>query len=273
MYHTELGRFTSRDPILAEHDDLDSAECGPMVMENPYAYVQNRPTCSVDPIGLTTCPVTMDGQRIGTLEPSEVFYHYHSGPPLPSNKGATGIGFFIDFNVDAAGLWGPHPCLCQDYRFIQVRASNQTAIAVAVDVPPGSTEPWYGYQTRTGLRHKRPKGFPDEGKIVSTTVTMYDKPHMGNAFKPKPGKPENFARHAYYACIVCVRVAKKDKILDCVRYVYFRRRAKKSQPWGDPTANGPTCLGKPSQVWKDALTNNQVEGGGNLTYRENIEFE
>jgi RHS repeat-associated protein len=264
VYEPVTGRWMSPDPI-----PLDT---------NLYAYVVEAPVAFVDPSGLKKCAVNCRGlaaQRveIGYLDASEFFLHINRGPPIETSqkKKATGIGWTVDFfaNERAGG------CCCDEFRFIQVMISNQETPEIAVDTKPGATEPWYPGQS-VGP-YTRQAGFPDSGRAIPSTVSMYDKPNIPAGFKPRPGKSKTIVASAYVACIVCVRtnprnpLGTRDEILDCVKYGHERRRNLAVSSWGPILGFGPQCV-QAGESWKDALTNNQVIGGAELDYDEGEEF-
>lgn len=234
----------------------------------PANYIQRAATIDIvgqDFIGpLTTrqrraalsCPIRLNGLRIGNLHSMGLFYH-RSRTGIRAAPAATdnGVGTALHFISD-----GPQPT-CDEFKIIQIITTTHPAAgrdgAGYVDNNNTNT-PFYGdvFASGEGEHTISVAGdFQDEGETVDTTHSIYDTPYRGTAGQTKTIQWEA------EACVTCVKNSDPDIVLGGVSYGFRIPYNKSSSSFGTIEGIGPSCRMVPSSNFVRVLQTDPTVAG------------
>jgi len=191
VYHSQLGRFASRDPL--EVDD------------SPYRYVGNSPTNATDPSGLWRFVPGM-----GTLSGS-------FGPGDESTYGKACSDFQLQFDRDRKAFpANANNTCCAEIRFVQIFYMDVRAITTQLPNRKWTFDPYKG----------TPPYYPDgtfhnPSNPIVTDSTMYDSPYFARLWKYF--RPSGLAMD-FETCAVCSKSKAADgktgvgDVFACVRW-------------------------------------------------------
>ena len=201
-----------------------------------------------------SCSINCGTHNLGTLHAMALFYHASRRRIVSAGSpSATGVGISLHFVKSGTALPTSDPCHCNDHKIIQVLQNSHpigTRGRSYVD-NAGRSTPFYGdvYHSGSG-RHQIFSGYPDAGRHITTTHSIYDRPQRTTSGR----SGQNISWNAE-ACLACVKTGKKDKVLGCVTYG-FRRNWNATQHQHDPVQGiGPACLSSPSTHFVSTLSN------------------
>lgn len=201
-----------------------------------------------------SCPITCGTNNLGTLHAMALFYHASRRSIVAAGSAnATGVGMALHFIRSSTRLPTSNACHCNDYKIIQVLQNSHpigTRGNSYVD-NAGRSTPFYGDVYRSGSgRHVIPSGYPDAGRRVTTTRSIYDRPQRGTSGRTG----QNISWNAE-ACLTCVKTGQRDRVLGCVTYG-FRRNWNTTRNRHDPVQGlNPGCRTTPSRHFVNTLTN------------------
>jgi hypothetical protein len=201
-----------------------------------------------------SCPINCGTNNLGTLHAMALFYHANRQRIVAAGSAsATGIGIALNFIKSGTTLPASNPCHCNNHKIIQVLQNSHpigTRGKSYVD-NAGRSTPFYGDVYRSGSgRHQVFAGYPDAGRHITTTHSIYDRPQRTTSGR----SGQNISWNAE-ACLACVKTGKKDKVLGCVTYG-FRRNWNAAHHRHDPVQGiSPACRRSPSAHFVNTLTN------------------
>ena len=210
-----------------------------------------------------SCDVNCRGLNIGTLHAMGLFFHQSRGAPLPSNVGADGIGSTLHFMRNGTTPVAGSDCANCTFHFIQVINTNATLDPRGkdfVDNVNSAATPFYDVVALSGAGTHTiptaPGGWPDAGRQITTTQSMYDTPfRTAAALAPLGATATDFQWNAE-ACVVCQRPAPHpDLVLGCATYGFSRTWNAATASYDPVQAIAPGCLGGPSAHFVTTVQN------------------
>jgi len=207
-----------------------------------------------------SCDINCRGLNIGTLHAMALFFHQSRGAPLPSNVGADGIGSALHFMRNGTTPPLGSECANCTFHFIQVINSNEPADPRGNDFVDNASgaSPFYDTLGLSGagthLIPAAPGGWPDAGRQITTTQSMYDTPFR------TPARLALIAGNDFHwtaeACVVCQRpIPFLDLVLGCVTYGFTRTWNFISNSYEPVQVIAPGCLAAPSAHFVTTLQN------------------
>ena len=164
---------------------------------------------------------------------------------------ATGIGAMIRFKATKSPQVAAQ-CKCDDYRIIRVVDTTDPAPGSGgnryVD-NAGRNTPFYSDVGQGGQgEHPVPAGYPDAGKRIETTESIYDRP-----YRPTAGLPAHPLRWNAESCVACVKNAGADRVLGCVTYGFMRNYDAAKGSFDPVVPVVPSCLAGPNAAFISTL--------------------
>jgi hypothetical protein len=207
-----------------------------------------------------SCDVNCRGLNIGTLHAMALFFHQSRGAPLPSNVGADGIGSTLHFMRNGTTPAAGSDCANCTFHFIQVINSNEPADPRGNDFVDNASAatPFYDQVFLSGAGTHTiptaPGGWPDGGRQITTTQSMYDTPFRS------PARLALVAGNDFHwnaeACVVCQRpIPFLDLVLGCVTYGFTRTWNAATNSYDPVQVVAPGCLGAPSAHFVTTVQN------------------
>jgi hypothetical protein len=190
--------------------------------------------------------ITCCAQPLGTLH----------AMPLTLTPLANGVSTSLHFIAQGAPLPAGDRCHCDDYHIIQVVTTShppQGRAASGYVDNGGHSTPFYassGFMARHGT-FAIPRGFPDAGRQLQTTESIYDAPTRATT---GTAAGRNTDIHwAAESCVACVRNNDVDRILGCVTYGFNRNYNTKSNQYDAATPVSPGSNGIASSHFINTL--------------------